>query len=127
MVPGERAARFNAALEEVHRGLDQIAETNLPPAAFVFGTLETGFFQLAPIAAACPERLSDFMTAAALMGIDTCPMEGFDPPKIDEILELPKDGYVAVVMCVAGYRSSEDKYAATPKVRYKTEEVVKNI
>jgi len=65
--PGERIARFDAAREKVDRGLDQIAGPNLPPNASAFDTLETGFFQLAPLAAACPERLADFMTAAARM------------------------------------------------------------
>jgi nitroreductase len=29
------------------------------------------------------------MTAAALLGIDVCPMEGFVPAQFDEILGLP--------------------------------------
>ena len=61
--------------------------------------------------------LGTFMTAAALIGIDTCPMEGFEPPKYDEILGLPAQGFRAVVACAAGYRSAEDKYAALNKVR----------
>ena len=32
--------------------------------------------------------LGNFMTAAALLGVDTCPMEGFEPAKYDEILGL---------------------------------------
>src|SRR5207249_1373914 len=31
--------------------------------------------------------LGQFMAAAALLGVDTCPMEGIEPPKYDEILE----------------------------------------
>lgn len=67
MSPGERITRFNAALEQVHPGLEQIAATNLPPNASAFDTLETAFFQLAPFAAACPERSAEFMDAAARM------------------------------------------------------------
>ncbi len=71
--------------------------------------------------------LGNFMTAAALVGIDTCPMEGIDPVKYDEILGLPATGYRSVVACAAGYRSSADKYAAAPKVRFPAEELVIHI
>jgi nitroreductase len=62
--------------------------------------------------------LGNFMTAAALLGVDTCPMEGFEPAKFDEMLELTGTLYGSVVCCAAGYRSPDDKYATTPKVRF---------
>ena len=62
--------------------------------------------------------LGNFMTAAALVGVDTCPMEGMDPAKYDEILGLPAKGFNAVVACPAGYRADGDKYADLPKVRF---------
>ena len=68
--------------------------------------------------------LGNFMTAAALVGIDTCPMEGFEPVKYDEILDLPAQGFRAVVACAAGYRSADDKYAALPKVRFHASELI---
>jgi nitroreductase len=68
--------------------------------------------------------LGNFMTAAALLGIDTCPMEGFDPAKYDEILGLPAQGYHAVVACAAGYRAGDDKYAALPKVRFPASQLI---
>lgn len=68
--------------------------------------------------------LGNFMTAAAVLGIDTCPMEGFQPAKFDEILELTGTGYGSVVCCAAGYRAVEDKYAAKPKVRFPAEQVI---
>lgn len=71
--------------------------------------------------------LGQFMTAAAMLGIDTCPMEGFNPAKYDEILGLTEQGYSAVVVCPAGYRAADDKYAAMPKVRYPSEEVVQYV
>lgn len=71
--------------------------------------------------------LGQFMTCAAVLGIDTCPMEGFNPAKYDEVLKLPEQGYASVVLCPAGYRASDDKAAARPKVRYVTEEVVEHI
>lgn len=68
--------------------------------------------------------LGNFMTAAALVGIDTCPMEGINPVKYDELLGLPAKGYGTVVACAAGYRSAGDKYASAPKVRFPAEELV---
>ena len=60
----ERLARFEVAFEKVHRALNRIAATNLPPEAPEFDALETTFFELAPIAAVCPERLSDLHLAS---------------------------------------------------------------
>jgi nitroreductase len=67
--------------------------------------------------------LGNFMTAAAVMGIDTCPMEGIVPAKYDEILGLPARGLATVVVGVAGYRAADDKYAAAKKVRFGREDV----
>lgn len=71
--------------------------------------------------------LGQFMTAAALLGIDTCPMEGFNPAKYDEILGLAEQGYTTAVLCPAGYRAADDKYAVMPKVRYPSEDVVEYV
>ena len=68
--------------------------------------------------------LGNFMTAAAVMGIDTCPMEGIEPAKYDELLGIAEQGYGTVVACVAGYRAADDKYATTPKVRFATADVI---
>ena len=71
--------------------------------------------------------LGNFMTSAAMLGIDTCPMEGIVPKKYDELLGLPSEGYGTVVVCVAGYRAADDKYAVLPKVRFAAEDVVRRI
>jgi nitroreductase len=71
--------------------------------------------------------LGNFMTCAALLGIDTCPMEGFEPPKYDEILGLLARGLAAVVACAAGYRSENDKYATLPKVRFEASQMIERI
>ncbi len=68
--------------------------------------------------------LGQFMTSAAVMGIDTCPMEGFEPEKFDEILGLKGTHYASVVACAAGYRVADERYAVMKKVRFKTDEVV---
>jgi nitroreductase len=71
--------------------------------------------------------LGNFMTSAALLGIDTCPMEGIEPAKYDEILGLRSQGYQTVVVGAAGYRSSTDKYAALPKVRFPENEIITHV
>ena len=71
--------------------------------------------------------LGNFMTSAAVLGIDTCPMEGIEPAKYDELLGLAQRGYATVVVCVAGYRAADDKYAAVPKVRFRHEDVIEHL
>jgi len=68
--------------------------------------------------------LGQLMTAAAFMGIDSCPMEGIDPAGYDRILGLAGSGYSTAVGCALGYRASDDKYAASPKIRYAAERIV---
>jgi nitroreductase len=68
--------------------------------------------------------LGNFMTSAALLGVDTCPMEGLDPIEYDKILNLFETSYSTVVACAAGYRAKEDKYAELAKVRFATSEVI---
>jgi nitroreductase len=67
------------------------------------------------------------MTAAALLGIDTCPMEGIEAAKYDALLGLDAEGYTSVCSVAFGYRSVEDKYAALPKVRYAHDAVIKHV
>jgi nitroreductase len=67
------------------------------------------------------------MTAAAMLGIDTCPMEGLDPAKYDEVLGIKKDGYATIAAVAFGYRKTDDKYASLPKVRYQKHDVVKQV
>jgi nitroreductase len=68
--------------------------------------------------------LGNFITSAALMGIDTCPMEGFEPAKYDAILDLPAKGFTSVVCCAAGYRLPNDKGANQKKVRFPREHMI---
>lgn len=71
--------------------------------------------------------LGNFMTSAALVGVDTCPMEGLDPVKYDRFLELPQKGFATVVACAAGYRAEDDKHATFAKVRFPNAEMVEYI
>ena len=69
--------------------------------------------------------LGNLMTAAALLGVDACPMEGLVPAEYDKILHLNGSGYATVVACALGYRAASDKYAALPKVRYALQDLVR--
>lgn len=68
--------------------------------------------------------LGVFLASAAMLGIDTCPMEGFDPHGYDDILGLRSRGYTATVVAAAGYRSPDDTAADTPKVRFPAADVL---
>lgn len=68
--------------------------------------------------------LGQLMTAAATLGIDTCPMEGISSAAYDRILGLENSGYATAVACALGYRAEGDKYAATPKARFERKAVV---
>lgn len=71
--------------------------------------------------------LGVFLTTAAVLGVDTCPMEGFVPEKYDEVLGLTAKGYASRVVATAGYRAADDKAAGAKKVRYELSEVVEAI
>ena len=74
----------------------------------------------------CYIALGQFMLACAQLGVDACPMEGFDPAQYDQILGLAGSGYRAVVACPVGYRAAGDTYAALAKVRYPSAEVIEH-
>ena len=70
--------------------------------------------------------LGNLLTSAALLGIDTCAIEGFSPPDYDRILQLEGGDYQSCVVCACGYRSGDDKYAALAKVRYPAADLVEH-
>lgn len=70
--------------------------------------------------------LGFLLNAAALLGIDATPMEGFEAAKFNEILGL--EDYSAVVLAAVGYRDAEnDRLASLPKVRGRREDLVVRI
>ena len=70
--------------------------------------------------------LGNLLTSAALLGVDTCAIEGFSPPDYDRILQLEDGDYQSCVVCACGYRSGDDKYASLAKVRYDAAEVIEH-
>lgn len=71
--------------------------------------------------------LGNLMTCAAMVGVDTCPMEGIDPVKYDAILDLENSEYRTAVACAVGYRSSDDKYSGSKKVRFNKHLLIKTV
>lgn len=68
--------------------------------------------------------LWNVMNFLAQKQIDSCAIWGFDPSKYDEILELDKLGLASVVVLPIWYRSSYDKNALRPKVRFSKDEII---
>jgi nitroreductase/dihydropteridine reductase len=62
--------------------------------------------------------LGTALIAAAAEQVDSTPMEGFDPAKVDEILKLRERGLRSVVLLPLGYRAAEgDWLQGLKKVR----------
>ncbi|WP_394217938.1 NAD(P)H-dependent oxidoreductase [Staphylococcus warneri] len=70
--------------------------------------------------------LGNMMTSAALLGIDSCPIEGFDVDTVTQILSdegiLDTENFGISVMAAFGYRSGEPPHG---KVRQTQDDVVK--
>ena len=62
------------------------------------------------------------LVSSAVLGIDTCPMEGFSAEEFDRILDLNKLGLKSKIVLAVGYRSAEDNYQHLPKVRQNKED-----
>ena len=61
--------------------------------------------------------LGALLLGAAALGIDACPMEGFDTAALDAELGLSERGLTSLVLVSLGYRSGEDFNAKLPKSR----------
>ncbi len=68
--------------------------------------------------------LGFLMAECAHMRIDSCPMEGFNGAKFNEILNLSAQNLRCVVLCSVGYRAADDKYSAQKKIRFPSSEVI---
>ena len=71
--------------------------------------------------------LGNLLSAAANLKIDTCPMEGFDAAKFDEILGLQDKNLTTAVIAPVGYRSEEDQYQHLTKVRKSKSDLIEII
>jgi nitroreductase len=64
------------------------------------------------------------LETAALLEVDTVPMEGIDPKAYDDILGLTNSDYGTVAAVALGYRDESDKYAEAKKVRFAKDKVI---
>ena len=71
----------------------------------------------------CYLTLANIMSSAAMRGIDSCAIEGFETKKVEEILNFDtKEQRVAVIVAL-GYRVNEQGQ----KYRLQKDEIVKEI
>ena len=67
--------------------------------------------------------LGNMMTAAAYIGIDSCPIEGFEKENVEEVLGLDTSKYQVAVVVPFGYRINEQ----SSQLRLPFDEVVEFI
>ena len=126
-------SRTDMTPDDIHRWIERVAEvqSQSPEELKGFAGVVEGFSNRLPVEARHQWNmrqtyiaLGQFMTSAAVLGIDTCPLEGIDPAGYDEILGLDGSGYATSVACVAGYRDPSDRSASRPKARFPRDEVI---
>jgi len=71
--------------------------------------------------------LGNLMTVCAIEGIDACPLEGFVPSKIDELLNLEKLNLKSVLLLPVGFRAEDDIMEGMIKVRKPLNETILEI
>jgi len=120
-------ADVTAFIHRISEVRGQSVESLAPYRDMMMGVLSKGRDDAARAAWATHQiyiALGNFLTSAAVLGIDACPMEGIAPAKYDEILGLDALGLATVVAATAGYRAATDKYATQKKVRFATRDVI---
>ncbi|MFM6976703.1 MAG: NAD(P)H-dependent oxidoreductase, partial [Sphingobacteriaceae bacterium] len=114
----------NAGIAEVDAYINQIAEErNVPVEALAdFKGMVAG-----AVEGKTPEELQVWfakqayiglgfgLAAAAFEGVDSTPMEGFNPTALDEALGLGAKGLKSVVVLALGNRDVENDYLANAK------------
>jgi nitroreductase len=117
----------NTELEPlVDKAVEGLARTGLSPESVSqYGTMIKGY-----IGSMTPEQrmafareqihiaLGNAVNGAKSLGLDSCPMGGFDPVAYAEVLFMPEE-YVPVVLCAIGYAADKP----FPKWRLPREEV----
>lgn len=131
------ATRTKIELEDGERWVARLAEVRGVPTDSLAG-MSKGLAKFAATPPAHVEHaawaakqayiaLGFAMTSAALLGIDTVAMEGFEPAKYDEVLGLAPRGYRAICGLALGYRAGDDKNASLPKARFPLDRVIEHV
>lgn len=61
--------------------------------------------------------LGTLLTVCAVEGIDSCPIEGFEPERYNDILKLDSFNLESVLVLPVGYRAKDDMFSEFKKVR----------
>jgi nitroreductase len=86
-------------------------------------TLDTNEHTYSWTARQCYIAAGNMMTAAAIKGVDSCPIEGFEKDNLEKILELDTNKYQVAMVLPFGYRINEQ----SSQLREKLEDVVEFI
>lgn len=127
------AAQTNVGDETVHAYIDQVSKVRGVPVEKLQDL--TDQIKTALAAKTQPQKiawaknqtylaLGTFLTCAAIMEIDACPMEGFNAEGYDNVLGLADKSLTAAVICPIGKRHQDDPYASMQKVRFDAEEMI---
>ncbi len=68
--------------------------------------------------------LGFLLLGAATLGVDACPIEGFDQGAVDAALGLREQGLSSTVIVALGFRAKDDFNAKLPKSRLPASEVI---
>ena len=68
--------------------------------------------------------LGNLMTVCALKNIDSCPMEGFNSKKFDEVLQLKEQNLKSILLLPIGFRAIDDPMGSLKKIRKPLEDIV---
>ena len=68
-----------------------------------------------------------FLLGVSALGLDACPMEGFDSSVLDSVLGLREKGYSSQLIIALGYKNSDDFNADLPKSRLPVEDILSRI
>lgn len=118
-------------VQHIIRGIKKYEESTIPAVEDKFNNFQTNFHindnERTLLDWASKQTyiaLANMMTSAALLGIDSCPMEGFDLDQVTEILSeegvVDTEHFAPSVMVAFGYRKNEPK----GKVRQPAEDVI---
>ena len=71
--------------------------------------------------------LGTLLLGAGALGIDACPIEGFDQAVLDAEFDLRAKGYTSAVLVALGYRGADDLNATLPKSRLPESTVISRV
>jgi nitroreductase len=130
------ARRSSVTPKDAERLIARIAEVRSAPLASLDGyknmmlgfvtNPQPGFDGGAWMARQVYIALGFFLSTAALLGVDACPMEGINTQGYDEVLGLGAQGYTSLCVATAGYRASDDAHAKLAKVRFPAAELIEH-